>query len=407
MVAFYFYRAKTFKGEIVEGRREVENERILYNKLREEGLFPVYIKEEKRAPTDVLVRGGFISRRVSIRDIAILSRQLSTMIRAGMTIITALDVLSQQTANRRLRIALRFIKRDVEEGSSLAEAMSKHKGVFDELYINLIKAGESGGVLDEVLERLAFHLERENALIQRIKSAMRYPTFVLSMAVIVIFVLVSFIVPQFVSILESIGIPLPAPTRVLVSITHWLESNYYKLLLVPVFVWIMIRFLKRHDRFSIFIDNLKLRLPVVGRLIYKAAMVRFSRTLATLSAAAVPILDSLEMVSKVVGNKVIGRAISLAKNGVQEGQALAESILMTGVFPPMIINMIAVGEETGNLDEMLHKVADFYDEEIDNEIKGLSSLIEPVLVVFIGLIVGFIAVSVFMPLFQLIGGLSK
>ncbi|MCX8128246.1 MAG: type II secretion system F family protein [Synergistetes bacterium] len=403
----YFYRAKSFKGEIVEGRRETEDEKTLYYKLREEGLFPIYIKEEKRASSDVTKRKTFVSRRVSIRDIAILSRQLSTMIKAGMTVVAALDILSQQTANRNLRMALRFIKRDVEEGSSLAEAMSKHEELFDELYVNLIKAGEAGGVLDEVLERLASHLERESALTMRIKTAMRYPVFVLSLAIIIIFMLVTFIVPRFVSILESIGVPLPAPTRILMSFTHWLEFNYYKLLLIPLFLWILVKLLKRHEKTSFFIDNIKLKLPIIGKLTYKVAMVRFSRTLAVLSAAAVPVLDSIEMVSKVVGNKVISKAVASAKDRVQEGQSLAESILVTGIFPPMLTHMMAVGEETGNLDEMLHKVADFYDEEIDNDIKGISSLIEPVLVVFIGLVVGFIAISVFMPLFQLIGGLSR
>jgi len=406
-VPFYLYRAKTSSGEIVEGRREGENEKFVYYRLREEGLFPLYIKEEKKLFSRDAGERGIILRRVSIRDLAILSRQLATMLKAGMTIITALDVLSQQTPNRRLRMSLRFIKRDVEEGVSLAEAMSKHRALFSDLYVSLVRAGEAGGVLDDVLERLAFHLERENALVQRVKSAMRYPLFVLSLAIVVISLLVGFIVPRFITILEGIGVPLPTPTRLLVSFTYWLEANYFKLLLIPIIFLVLIRFLKNHDKASYFLDKVKLKLPVIGRLTFKVTMVRFSRTLATLNAAAVPILDSLDMVSKAVGNRVIGKAIYLAKEAVQEGQSLADAISISNVFPPMVTHMIAVGEETGNLDEMLHKVADFYDEEVDNDIRSLSSLIEPILVVSLGAIVGFIAISVFMPLFQLIGGLSK
>lgn len=403
----FLYKARTKSGEIVEGRREGESEKNVYYRLREEGLFPIYIREEKKTLSKIAKEGRPSLRRVSIRDLAIMSRQLATMLKAGMTIITALDVLSQQTPNRRLRMALRLVKRDVEEGSSLAEAMSKHKPLFDDLYVSLVRAGEAGGVLDNVLERLASHLERESALIQRVRTAMRYPIFVLSLAMVVVSLLVGFIVPRFISILEGIGVPLPTPTRLLVSFTHWLEFNYYKLLIVPILIVISLKFLRRSEKASYYLDAIKLRLPIVGRLTFKVAMVRFSRTLATLSAAAVPILDSLDMVSKVVGNRVIERAITLAKGAVQEGQSLADAILMSDLFPPMITHMIAVGEETGNLDEMLHKVADFYDEEVDNDIKGLSSLIEPVLVVSLGVVVGFIAVSVFMPLFQLIGGLSK
>jgi len=403
----YFYRARASNGTIVEGRLEAGSERILFSRLREEGLFPIDIREEKSQTRGAPKDTSFFLRRVSLRDLALFSRQFSTMIKAGINIVAALDVLIQQVYNRRLKLTLVMVKKDVEEGTTLAEALSKHRDIFDDLYTSLVKAGEASGALDEVLERIAFHLERENSLIQRVKTAMRYPIFVLSMAIGVIILLLTFIVPRFIMILEGIGVPLPTPTLLLIYIVSWIENNYYQLLIIPLLVWLSLKLLRRSENASYLMDKIKLRLPIVGHILYRVAIVRVSRTLATLSSAAVPVLDSLEMVSNVAGNKVIGRALKLAKNGVQEGRSLAESILVSGVFPPMVTQMIAVGEETGKIDEMLHKVADFFDEEVDNAIKGLSSMIEPVLVLFLGGIVGFIAISVFLPLFQLIGGLAK
>ncbi len=403
----YFYRARTFRGDIVEGRREANSEKELFTVLRSEGFFPIVIREErvKRARSEEKV--PLFAPRVSLRDMAIFSRQFATMIRAGMTIVASLDVLIQQTANRRLKFILRAIKRDVEEGASLTEAMLKHRDVFSELYVSLIRAGEAGGVLDDVLDRLATYLERETALIQRVKSAMRYPIFVLTMASVVITLLVVYIVPRFIVILRGLNIPLPLPTRFLIASTGWVRENIWYLFLVPVLVFILIKILKRSKRVAYAIDKMKIKLPIVGPIAYKVAIVRFTRTLGTLTSAAVPILESLEIVSRVAGNEVLARAIDLVRYRVQEGQGLAESLATTSIFPPMVIHMTAVGEESGNLDEMLYKIADFYDEEVDNAVKGLSTLIEPVLILGLGGVVGFIAISVFLPLFQLIGGLSR
>lgn len=406
-MALYFYRARTFRGDIVEGRREAGSERELFTALRSEGFFPIVIREEKVKRARPGERAPLFAPRIGLRDIAIFSRQFATMIRAGMTIVASLDVLIQQTANRRLRFVLRTIKRDVEEGASLTEAMYRHRDIFSELYVSLIRAGEAGGVLDDVLDRLASYLERETALIQRVKSAMRYPIFVLTMAAAVITLLVVYIVPKFIVILKGLNIPLPLPTQLLISFTGWVRENIYYIFLTPVIVWVTIRFLRRSKKVAYAIDRFKIKLPIVGPIAYKVAIVRFTRTLGTLTAAAVPILESLEIVSKVAGNEVLARAIDLARYRVQEGQGLAESLAATGIFPPMVIHMTAVGEETGNLDEMLHKIADFYDEEVDNAVRGLSALIEPILILGLGGVVGFIAISVFLPLFQLIGGLSR
>lgn len=403
----YSYQAREPNGSIVEGKIEAESERLAFLKLRDQGLFPIAIKWEKSEIVKSARKPSFFARRVSLRDLALLSRQFSTMLKAGMTIIGALDVLIHQTSNRRLKLALTMIKKDVEEGNSLSESLAKHKDIFDELYISLIRAGETGGVLDEVLDRLAFHLERENSLIQRVKTAMRYPIFILSMAIGVILLLVTFVVPRFITVLEVIGVPLSLPTILLISFVRWFEANSYVILIIPFALWVSLRILRKNDKMAYLIDKIKIRLPIIGQIIYKVAIVRVCRTLATLSAAAVPILESLDMVANVSGNELIKRAINFARLRVREGQGLAESILISGVFPPMVTQMMAVGEETGKIDEMLHKVADFFDEEIDNAIKGLSSMIEPVLVLLLGGVVGFIAISVFMPLFQLIGGLAK
>ena len=391
--------AKTISGELI-----ADNQTMVIDELRKRKLVIISIKE---IAEKTLAGVSFGKKKVKIEDLVVFSRQLATMVDAGIPLMQSLDALQEQIQSREFRKVISSLRDDIEVGNSLSTAFSRHPDVFDNLYINMVKAGESSGMLNVILERIATYSEKANSLRRKIKSAMVYPVMVVTMAVLITGVLMIKVVPTFKGIFEMLGGELPKPTQILIFISDILTVNLWQAIAVIVIIgFISSRFLKT-EKGKIIFDRLKLKLPILGQLLRKVAISRFSRTLSTLIQSGVPILPSLDIVAKTSGNKVIEIAVNDVKSNVREGESIAMPLIRSGVFPPMVTRMIAVGEETGELEKMLTKVSDFYDEQVDAAIAGLTSLIEPVIIGFLGIAVGGIVVSLFLPILQItqmIGG---
>lgn len=347
-------------------------------------------------------------RKVNDQALTVFSRQFATMINAGLAMVRCLDILSEQTEDKKLQETLILVKKDVEGGQSLSGAMGKYPDVFANLYTSMVKAGELGGVLDEVLDRLAGFLERDFNLKKKVKSAMTYPTVILVMAILIVIFLVTYILPTFVDLFKGMNIPLPLPTKILIGITVGAHNFYVDAVVVAIIIlglFVFRRYVqtpagKRHY------DQFKLSIPVFGMLNKKVAISRFCRTLGTLLSSGVPIMQALEIVGKVSGNEVVADTVLKVRDSIREGESIAGPLQESGMFPPMVTQMVAVGEETGNLDAMLQKIADFYDTEVEYLLASLTSMLEPIMILGMGGIVGFIVISVFLPLYSLIGQLS-
>ena len=391
--------AKTISGELI-----ADNQTMVIDELRKRKLVIISIKE---IAEKTLAGVSFGKKKVKIEDLVVFSRQLATMVDAGIPLMQSLDALQEQIQSREFRKVISSLRDDIEVGNSLSTAFSRHPDVFDNLYINMVKAGESSGMLNVILERIATYSEKANSLRRKIKSAMVYPVMVVTMAVLITGVLMIKVVPTFKGIFEMLGGELPKPTQILIFISDILTANLWQAIAVIVVIgFIFSRFLKT-EKGEIIFDRLKLKLPILGQLLRKVAISRFSRTLATLIQSGVPILLSLDIVAKTSGNKVIEITVNNVKSNVREGESIATPLIRSGVFPPMVTRMIAVGEQTGELEKMLTKVSDFYDEQVDAAIAGLTSLIEPVIIGFLGIAVGGIVVSLFLPILQItqmIGG---
>lgn len=390
------YVAMDTSGKSRSGKVEAESEAAALGRLQSMNMHVMQVAESRES-TKKPSRFG----KVKLQSLVIFSRQFATMIDAGVRVVKCLDVLEGQTKDIYLKPVLNQVKRDVTAGLSLTEAMAKHPRVFSKLYVNMIRAAEAGGILDHVLDRLATFLEKEQELRMKIKSAMMYPVVIMVFSIIIVTGLMIFVLPKFLDIFKQMGVELPATTRALFAISGFMTHNWWLGIVAPI---VIVSFLKwygnrpsgRHK-----IDGLKLKIPVIGELVQKMSVSRFSRTFATLIAAGVPMLRSLEIVSETSGNAVIARAIDTARNNVREGKKISEPLRQSGLFPDLVTQMIDVGEETGRLSEMLTKVADFYDNEVENAVKALTSLIEPMMIVFMGVMVGFIAISVITPIFSL------
>jgi len=338
---------------------------------------------------------------ITISDIAIFSRQFSTMINAGLPVLQCLSIIADQQVNPTFKGIIQQIKDDIGSGGNLSDAMAKHPKVFSELYVNMIRSGELGGVLDTILERLSVYLEKAEALRRKIKSAMMYPTIVVSVAVLVIVFLMLKVIPTFESVFESFGKKLPPLTQAIVDFSHFL-GHYWWMIGIGIVVLIMaFNVFKKTARGAYLLDKMVLRLPVFGELLRKSAVAKFARTLGTLLKSGVPILEALETVAKTAGNKVVEELVNSARASIREGQGMTEPLKKGGIFPPMVIQMVSVGEETGKIDEMLMRAADFYEEEVDTAVEGLSSIMEPIIIVFLGGAIGTIVVAMFMPMFDL------
>ena len=343
---------------------------------------------------------------VSAKDLCRFTVQLSVLMNAGLPIVRSLKILSQQMKPCALKNITLDIGDDVETGSSLSEAMAKHPKAFDKLYTNMIRAGEAGGVLDVILERLAQYMEKTEALKRKIISAMIYPAVVITIAVVVVLSIMTFIVPQFDAVFKDIGVPLPAPTLLLLSVSNFIKGYWWTFLVLPPVAFFGLRAWAKTKSGAFYVDKLKLAVPVMGTIFRKAVIARFCRTLGTLLQSGVPILEALNIVKGTVGNEIVSIAIGKVHDSVKEGETIAEPLGASGVFDDIVVNMIDVGEETGELDKMLLKIADTYDSEVDAAVSGLVSIMEPVLIVGLGVTVGFIVVALFMPLVSLLEGIG-
>lgn len=340
---------------------------------------------------------------VSDKDIVVFTRQFATMIDAGLPLIQCLDILAKQTENKTFVSSINEIRQDVEAGSTYADALRKHPNIFSDLYVNMVAAGELGGILDTILNRLSKYIEKSMKLKRQIKSAMAYPSTIIAVAVVVIVVLLVWVIPIFSKMFTDFGGVLPAPTRMVIGVSDFMQHNILVIIgAVALIIFGLNRYYKTPNGRRT-VDRLALRLPIFGLLIRKIAVAKFTRTLGTLISSGVPILDGLDIVAKTAGNKVVEEALYATRQSISEGKTLAEPLEQTQVFPPMVVQMIAVGETTGALDAMLSKIADFYDEEVDSTVSTLTSLLEPMLMIFLGVVIGFIVVAMYLPIFKLAG----
>jgi type IV pilus assembly protein PilC len=394
----YKWVAETRKGRVLKGELEATDERIARLQLKRRNL---NVKKIKAKPKDLFENVAFMQPKVTRKDVVIFTRQFSTMIDAGLPLVQGLTVLTDQADNKTFKNILKGITKDVEGGSTLAEALKKHPKVFDDLYVNLVAAGEVGGVLDTVLQRLATYIEKAEKLRSKIKGAMIYPAVVVAIAIIVLAVILIFVIPVFEEMFKSVGSALPLPTQFVVNLSRFIKSNVHYLIGAFILLGVLFRFYRRSEGGRKRTDALLLKLPVFGPLLKKVAVARFTRTLSTMMSSGVPILDALEIVAKTSGNMILEEVIYEVRASIAEGQTIAEPLSETGIFPAMVVQMISVGEATGALDTMLEKIADFYDDEVDAAVEALTSMLEPLLMVFLGGTIGGMVVAMYLPIFKM------
>ena len=405
----FVYEARDATGQLRKDTIEAANLRAATQRLQEQRMTVIQIKA-KAAGAGADGIAGLLSRmkKVDEQALTVFSRQFATMINAGLAMVRCLDILSEQTEDKKLRDTLIQVRRDVEGGSTLSNSLAKHPQVFSMLYISMVKAGEMGGVLDEVLERLAGFMEKDFALKKKVKSALTYPVVILLMASGIVFFLVTYILPTFVALFEGMSLALPLPTQILIAVTKGARNPA---VMIPVFILLGIggflvgQYIKTPAGRKQY-DMMKLNIPVFGLLNRKVSISRFCRTLGTLLSSGVPIMQALEIVGRASGNEIIAMTVTKVRESIREGESIASPLGASGMFPPMVTQMVAVGEETGNLDAMLSKIADFYDTEVEYMLASLTSMLEPIMIVGMGGIVGFIVISVFLPLYQLIGNIG-
>ncbi|HDI83287.1 MAG TPA: type II secretion system F family protein [candidate division WOR-3 bacterium] len=392
----YIWKGKTASGQIQSGEITANSPQEVYSILRERKIVPTSVRPK---PKELSLPFG---KGVGLRDLSIFTRQFATMINAGLPLIKCLEIQEEQVQKQSFKKILRNIINDVEGGSTLADALKKHKDVFSELYVNMVAAGESGGALDVILERLATYLEKNAEIIRKIKGAMIYPAMIAIVMVLAVTVMLLFVIPVFAGMFSGIGAELPGPTRFVMWMSDFLRKNFFYIVGVIAAVAIVIRFYYKTEDGHFRIDAFLLKVPIFGDLIKKQALTRFSRTLATLLSSGVNILDALEITAKTSGNRVIEKAILRARASIAQGESIATPLAKEkGLFPPMVVQMITIGEQTGGLDEMLNKVADFYDSEVDQAVENLMAAIEPIVIVVLGVVVGGMLMAMYLPIFKL------
>jgi type IV pilus assembly protein PilC len=405
------YAARDKTGKEITGSQDAKTKEALIKSLKGKGLMASSVQEKKaQAVVKRKTRGRFFGGKVSLRHLSIFCRQFATMINAGVSLVRCLDVLEQQTDSARLKEIIRDIESEVEGGATLSRSMAKFPQTFTNLATGLVRAGEVGGVLDETLDRLAGFLEKDMELRRKVKASMTYPVLVMIVAVGIVTFLVTFILPKFIALFTELGLgedKFPLPTLILMKISRFATSKWYFMVAIIVGLTIATNRLRATKTGKRYFDMLRLRVPVFGSLNHKIAIARFARTLSTLLASGVPILQAMETVAGTVDNDVISDAILLSRAAIREGDTIADPLANSKMFPPMVVQMITIGEETGQLDQMLEKVADFYEAEVDAALESLTAALEPVLIVFLGLVVGFIVVAMFLPLISIISELSQ
>ena len=401
MPTSYAYKVRDREGKMAAGSMEAESEAAVVTRLRQLGYAPISIETEKGAglKTEVKMPG---TGRVKLKDLAVFSRQFATMINSGLSLLRSLTILGEQTSNRRLGEVIIQVRAEVEQGTSLSAALARHPKVFNRLYVSMVRAGEIGGFLDQVLVKVAETFEKEVELRGKIRSAMTYPVVVSIMVVGIVAAMLIFIVPTFEGLYESLGGTLPLPTRMLMGASNVLRRFFLLVVLATGVAVFLLRRWKATDQGRYQVDRFKLKVKVFGPLFHKTALSRFSRTLSTLIRSGVPILQALEIVGETVNNMVISRAVRDVQDSVREGESLATPLAKHATFPAMVVQMMAVGEETGALDTMLSKVADFYDQEVEAAVASLTSMIEPILIAVMGAAVGGMVIALYLPLFNII-----
>ncbi|MGW8285187.1 MAG: type II secretion system F family protein [Candidatus Deferrimicrobiaceae bacterium] len=399
-MAKFMWEGRTRVGGTMTGEIEAPNEAFVIAQLRRQQIVPVKIKNK---PRDLSLRIPGRKGKVSRRDLAIFTRQFATMIDAGLPLVQCLDILGMQQENQAFKQVILKVKEDVESGSTFADALEKHPKVFDELFVNLVSAGEVGGILDTILARLAAYIEKAMKLAKQVKSAMVYPSTILAVALIVTTVLLLYVIPIFGQMFQDFGAALPAPTMIVLAISAY-TRKYFLLGLVLIIVLVLaLRWYYKQEGGRRRIDRFLLRVPIFGDLLRKIAVARFSRTLGTMVSSGVPILESMDIVAKSAGNKIIEEAIVKARASISEGKTISEPLAESKVFPIMVTQMVSVGEATGALDTMLNKIADFYDDEVDAAVGALTSLLEPMLMIFLGVVIGGLVIAMYLPIFKLAG----
>jgi len=396
------YTARTLKGQLQQGEIDLPSRDDVVSHLRKSRLLVVQVRA---APKQFKLNLGF-GGRIKTRDIVILTRQFATMINAGLPLVKALDILAQQTENKNLASVTRQVLYDVESGHTLADAMRKQPKAFSDLFVNMVAAGEAGGILDTILIRLAQFLEKNDAIVRKVKGAMVYPIVIMSVAAIAVTVLLIFVIPTFQNMFASVNLELPLPTRIVIGASNLLKHYWWAIGGVLGFAVFSINRYYKTPPGKLQIDTFLLKAPVVGDLLRKSAVSRFTRTLGTLISSGVSILDGLEITARTAGNQVIHNAVMESRASIAGGETIAAPLQKSKVFPPMVISMIAVGEQTGGLDEMLTKIADFYDEEVDAAVSTLISLMEPIMIVVLGVIVGGMVVAMYLPIFDMVNAVQ-
>jgi len=395
------YTARTLKGALQQGEIDLPSRDDVIAHLRKNRMVVVQVR-----PAAKQISLGRFGKGIKERDRVVFTRQFATMINAGLPLVQALDILAQQTENKSLATVTRQVVYDVESGHTLADSLRKHPKAFSDLYVNMVAAGEAGGILDTILLRLATFLEKNDAIVRKVKGAMIYPAVIFSVAIIAVAVLLIFVIPTFQNMFAQVGMELPLPTRIVILASDLLTGYWWLLLAVIGFGMFALRGYYKTGAGRLQIDTVLLRLPVIGDLLRKQAVSRFTRTLGTLISSGVSILDGLEITARTAGNMVIHNAVMASRASIAGGDTIAAPLQRSKVFPPMVISMISVGEQTGGLDEMLTKIADFYDDEVDAAVSALLSLMEPVMIVVLGVIVGGMVVAMYLPIFDMVNAVQ-
>jgi type IV pilus assembly protein PilC len=399
-MATFVYKVRDRTGKAFTGNMEGENREVVASRLQEMDYFITSVSEKKK--NILFSNQTTLFQNIKLRDLTIFYRQFATMVNAGLTLVNSLDILTEQVENKVLSNIIKIVKADIEAGFTLSNAMAKHPQVFSELYISMIRAGEVGGVLDEILKKIADLMEKEFAIKQKIKSAMAYPSFVIGAAALMTIFMLTFILPQFVGVFAQFGGKLPALTQFFVTLTYLFNKYWYIFFMVTGgLIFVFLAYIKTTNG-KLNFDKFKLSAPIFGEINRKGAIARFTRIFGTLIKSGVPILEALSVSSNAIGNLVISKAVLDAKTKIKEGQSISGPLAASGVFPPMVTQMIMVGEESGELEEMLVNVANFYDQEVDRAVEKLTAIIEPLMMVFIGLTIGTMIIAMYLPIFNMV-----
>jgi type IV pilus assembly protein PilC len=400
----YRWKAKNRAGKVQSGEIEAQSDEQIRQHLRKQGFNDIWVKKKPKE-YEIVIPG--LTNRITLKDLVVFTRTFSTMVDAGLPLIQCLDILAQQTENKAFAKTIKVVKTDVESGSTFANALRKHPKIFDRLFCNMVEAGEAGGILDTIMQRLAIYMEKSMALRRKVKGAMIYPAAVVTIAVTVVAFLMIYVIPTFAEIFIGLGTTLPMPTQIVINISKWMQANFLTLLAGLVVLAVLGRYFYKTEFGRRAIDRFLLKAPVFGPLFRKIAVARFTRTLGTLISSGVPILDGLEITARTAGNKIVEEAVLKTRTSISEGRTISEPLAETDVFPPMVVQMISVGEQTGALDQMLGKIADFYDDEVDQAVSNMTQLIEPAMIAILGVLIGGIVIAMYLPMFKLIGELSK